>query len=183
MNLLVVRGVDDKLQTHIVKRLREFHATLERHATSRSSVRCDRGLGAFRGGDVKARVHRIAEELNVASLIDVERLERDDGQRILHLAAAYRIASVKAQPVGSIVEHAQVAATDDVNVVRLVGVKCTEHVRSFVDADGEVHVESVDGRTLHGGLPGSAEVDKRDKSFEAVVRRERRVAQDVRDVR
>ena len=33
MNLLVVRGVDDKLQTHIVKRLREFHATLERHAT------------------------------------------------------------------------------------------------------------------------------------------------------
>ena len=56
-------------------------------------------------------------------------------------------------------------------------------MRSFVDADGEVHVESVDGRTLHGGLLGSAEVDERDKSFEAVVRRERRVAQDVRDVR
>ena len=182
MHLLVVGGVDDELQTHVLQRLRNLHTALKHYASARASVGRHGGFVLLCGCDVESWVHRVARELDITAILNVERLERNYRQRVFHLARSYGVASVERQTIVAGVEHSQIAAAHKVYIVRLVGVESAQSVCSVVDVYCEVHVESVDRRTLHTHSLRLAEVYKLHESVELVVGRQRRVAQYIRDV-
>ena len=182
MHLLVVGCVDSKLQSHVLKRLGYHHATLECHAATGSTVTRYGCLVLLSSRYVESRIHRVAREFGIASVLDGERLERNYGQRVLHFARTYGVTSVQTQSVACCIEHAQVASAYQVYIVGVVGIECAHHMCAVVDVDSEVHVESVDRRTCHRYGIGVAEVDKLDESVELVVGAERRVAQYISNV-
>ena len=182
MHLLVVRSIDGKLQPHVLQRLGYHDATLECNAAAGSAVIGHGCLVLFCGGDVESRIHRVAREFGIAAVLDGKCLERNYGQRIFHLTRTYSIASVQTQSVAGSILHTQVASTNEVNIVGVVGIECAQHMRTVVDIDREVHVESVDWRTCHDHGIGVAEVDKLNESVELIVGAERRVAQYVCNV-
>ena len=74
----VFRRFNDERQTHIVERLRDLHTHIERHG-ARLVVFNHRCPHALLGGDIERWVHHVAREVDITSLDDIERLERDDG--------------------------------------------------------------------------------------------------------
>ena len=182
VHLLVVGCVDGKLQSHVLQRLGYHDTTLECNAAAGSAVIGHGCLVLFCGGDVESRIHRVAREFGIAAVLDGKCLERNYGQRVFHLTRTYSIASVQTQSVAGSILHTQVSSTNEVNIVGVVGIECAQHMRTVVDVDREVHVESVDWRTCHGNGIRVAEVDKLHESIELIVGGEWRVAQYICDV-
>ena len=114
---LLVLGIEDELKAHVVKRLGDYHAALEGLALPYSLVVRHGCLHYLRCRDVKPRVHGVAGELNIAAFLDGEGLQRDDGQRVFHLAVVERILSAQLQLVHIIILHAQGAAAHEVDEV------------------------------------------------------------------
>ena len=61
-----------------IERLRDLYTHIERHG-ARLVVFNHRCPHALLGGDVERWVHHVAREVDITSLDDIERLERDDG--------------------------------------------------------------------------------------------------------
>ena len=138
----VLGSVERELQSHVAERLANLHSAIEQHAAAVSRLRGHKGLDLLRGRKIKRGVHHIAGKLYVTALLYRKCLERNDGQLILHLARIDGITAEKLQIVSRIVYHAQLAATLDINIVRLVCVKGAEYPRPRFDVHHQKHVES-----------------------------------------
>ena len=71
--------VECELESHVLQCLCDDDARDELHASSHSVSSCHRGLCLFLGGDVELRVHYVAVELEIATVLYGEGLERNDG--------------------------------------------------------------------------------------------------------
>ena len=136
----------------------------------------------FGGGDVKRRIHRRSSELDVAAVLNGERLQRNDRQRVFHFTVGKRVAARESQVVGHVIDHAQRAASHQVDVVALVAVQIGHHVGTLRHIDGHIHREAHELGTFHDGLRGVGEVGEAHEAFKLVVGCQRRVAQDVGEV-
>ena len=112
----VVRGVDNELEAQIVERLGELDTTVEVYGTTAAALAYG-GLDALGSGDVQLRVHGVARELDVAAVLYGKGLERDDRERVFHLAAVGREASRQAHVALLRKAHGEVAATFKVHIV------------------------------------------------------------------
>lgn len=131
------------------------------------------------GGDVERGVHHVAEEVDIASLDELERFERDDRQGILHFAAARREASREAHVALLVEAEVERAAAFDVDVARLVVAEFAAEVCRLADVQGHREVHAHDGRRGRSRGRAVGEIDEVDKPFELVFDREGRVFQDV----
>ena len=113
----VLGGVEGELHTHVVERLGDLHTAVEIDATSHTAGAGNGGLGALGGGDVERGVHGVASELDIRAVLNGECLQRDDGQRVFHLAVRQRVTTAEDEVVGRGILHAQRAATHEVDVV------------------------------------------------------------------
>ena len=137
----VFRCIKRKLQSHVRQRLGDVHATVKIHTpflTACSHI----GLGTFGGHDVEFGVHWVAGKLDVTTVLNGEGLERYDGKRIFHLSVVEGIFSCKAKLSLGIVRHAQTTSANQIDIIGMVGVEITHHMRSLVDVHGHVHIES-----------------------------------------
>ena len=127
---VVLRCIDDELQTHVVEGLGDDDTTVEGNTTIRTALAADSGLGVLGGGDVESGIHRIACELHIAAILDGEGLQRDDWQRVFHLTVGEGVTACEVDAF-VIIFHAQVAAAHQVDVVALLGIKITEDAGSL----------------------------------------------------
>ena len=99
---------------------------------------------------MQLRVHGVARELDVAAILYGKGLERDDGERVFHLAAVEGVAAGEGELVGGVVAHAQVAAAYQRDVVGVVGVEHAHDVGRLVDRHAQLHIQAANGGALHG---------------------------------
>ena len=121
------------------------------------------------GGDVQRGVHRGTGELDVAAVLNGERLQRNDRQRVFHLAVGQCVATCEAQVVGHVVDHAQRATAHQVDIVALVGIQISHHVSALRHINGHIHREAHEFGTFHNGLRRVGKVGEAHKAFQLVV--------------
>ena len=165
---IILRGLDDELQTHIVERLCNDDTTVEYYASACADIVSDGGFGTLGGGDVQPRVHRVARELHIAAVLDGEGLQRDDGQRVFHLTAGEGIAACEVETL-IVVFHAQVASAGQVGIVSLLGVEVADKMGTLRHGDGEVDIHTCGLGTSDDGLDGVGEVGELHQFVETVV--------------
>ena len=123
----------------------------------------------FGGRDVERRIHRRSGEFDVAAVLNGERLQRNDRQRVFHFTVGKRVAAREPQVVGHVIDHAQRAASHQVDVVALVAVQIGHHVGTLRHVDGHIHREAHELGTFHDGLRGVGEVGEAHEAFKLVV--------------
>ena len=158
MQCHILRRIECELQSHVVQRLGDNHAAFEVHAAPHSIGIRHSGLGLLRGRDVQRRIHRVARKLNIASILNGEGLQRDDGERVFHLTVIQRITPRQSEVICRIILHAQVSATHQVDIVRMVGIQVSHDMSTLGHGHGKIHAESVQWRTVHDGLCGIGKV-------------------------
>ena len=179
MQLHILGGIDDELQTHIVERLGDDDATDEVDRAPHLTGRADRRLGLLGGGNVQRGVHHLARKLDIRAVLDGKRLQRNDRQLILHLTVGQRIATRQLQIVGRRVDHTQRTATHQIDIVGVVAVEVGFNVGALRHVDGHIHAETRQRRPLDDHLGGVAEVYELHQRLHLVVGSQRCVAQDV----
>ena len=179
MHREVFRRFNDERQAHIIERLRDLHTHIERHG-ARLVVFNHRCPHALLGGAIERWVHHVAREVDITSLDDVERLERDNGQRVFHLAAVGREASRQAHVALLRKAHGEVAATFEVHIVLPVFTQTAAEACSIADGDAQREVESADfQRRVFLNSGRVAEGNKLHEVVQAVVHRQRRIPENV----
>ena len=171
MKLHVFRRIKGKLKTHIVERTGDDNTTSEVHAPPHSITSRHGSLGCFCCRDMKSGIHHVARKLNIRSILDNKSLERNNGQRVFHLAITQGVFTRQLQIVGWIVGHAQRAATHQVNIVGMVGIKIGYHVCAFRYFHRQIHIEACQVWTIHHGLRCIAKVCKLHQFVKLVVGR------------
>ena len=179
----VIGCIDDKFESQLTECLGKFHTAIEIHYPTRSRAFIHGRLHMLGGSDVETGIKRVAGKLDVAAVLYGEGLERDNGQRILHLTVAEGVASGKCEFVYRIIAHHQIAATHQVDIVGMVGIEHTQDTGSLVDGQAQPHVQARDDRPLHHLLGGVAEVGKGNQFVELVVCRQFRIAHDIGHIR
>ena len=168
---IILRGLDDELHTHIIERLGDDDTTVEYHTAADTSIVADGGFGSLGGGDVQSWVHRVASELYITAVLDVEGLQRDDGQRVFHLTAGERVTACKVETL-IVILHTQVTTASQIGIVGLLGVEVADEVSAFRHADGEVDIHTCGLGTRDDGLGGVGEVCELHQLIETIVGRE-----------
>ena len=140
VQLHVLGSIEHKLHTHIVEGLGDDDTTVEDDAAPIAVGIVHTGLGALRGLDVQRRIHRLARKLNIRTILDDERLERNDRQRVFHLTVRQGVTTAQLQVVSRRVQHAQRAAAHQVDIVGVVGIEVGHHVGTLGYVYSHVHL-------------------------------------------
>ena len=169
VQLHVLGGIEGELQSHVVERPGNLDTTVEGHAAPYPAVVRHSSLGALGSGNVECGVHGFASELDIGAVLDGEGLQRNDRQRVLHLAIGQRIATPQSQVVSRAVLHAQGAATHEVDVVGVVGIEIGHDVGTLRHVDAHVHLETVQRRAFDDHLCRIGKVGELDQLVQMVV--------------
>ena len=134
------------------------------------------------GRDVQRGIHRIALKLHIAAVLDGEGLQRDDRQRIFHLASIQGIAPREVETL-VIILHAEVTTAHEVDIVRLFNIEVADNVGTMIHGDGQIGIKSCRYGLGDDGLDGIAEIGKLHQLVETVIGREGRVEEHVGHIR
>ena len=85
VELHVLGSIQRECHAHVVKRLGDDNATVEDNAAADTVGTGHASSDALCGLDVQRRIHRFARKLDIRAVLNGKGLERNDGQRILHL--------------------------------------------------------------------------------------------------
>ena len=182
MQLHILWRIERKLKSHIVQCLGDDDTTVEFDSASYSRASRNSRLGALHRRDVQRGIHHVAGKLDIGAILDGKGLQRNDGQRILHLAVRQRVASCQLHVVGRIILHTQRTTTHQVDIVGVVGIEPSLDMRSIGYIQRHVHSQTVDRGALDDNPGGIAEVSELDQLVDLVVSGQWRVAQDIVEV-
>ena len=169
MQFHILWSIEGKLKAHVVQCLRNLHATVEVHTSSYTATARYRSLRTLSGRNVQCGIHGVSSEFNVRAVLNGKRLQRNDWQRVLHLAVRQGIASTQLEIISRRVLHAQGTTAHQVDVVRVVGVQIGHHMGTIRHVDGHIHLETIQWRTLDDNLCSVAEVGKLHQFVQLVV--------------
>ena len=175
---LVFRCIDCKLKSHIVQSLSDNNTAVEGHRACCARLVAHICFHSLCSCDVQFRIHRIASKLYVAALLNSEGLKRNYRQRVLHLTARQCIATRKVNTI-RVIFHSKVAATHNINVVRLVGVKVADDVRTLRYIYIKVDIKSRWRWLGNNSLCRIAKVGKLNQLIQSVIGRQWRIEQQV----
>ena len=179
VQLHILWGIQRELKSHIVKRLGNHDTTIEVDAPSYSITARNGSLGAFHSSNVQRGVHRITRKLNIRTILDSKRLQRNDGQRVFHLTVRQRITSRQLQIVSRRIAHTQRTTSHQIDVIGVVSIEVGHHMGTLRHLKGHIHCESVECWTLNDNLRSIAEVSKLDQIVQLIVCSQGRVAQHI----
>ena len=96
MQLHILRSIQCEHHAHILQGLGDDDTTVEIHTAPCPIASRHGRFGALGGCDIQGRIHRIARELNIRTILDYESLQWNDGQRVFHLTIGKSIATRQA---------------------------------------------------------------------------------------
>ena len=147
-NRRVIKRINDELKSHVLKCLRQYHATVKGDRLL-SITEINGCFVLLNSRYAQSWVHHIARELDIRAVFYLKGLQRNDRQRIFHLTCRDSISTCHAD-ITTQVLHSQGTFTKDVKVVGVVGVKPTGYVGILFNGNREVHRHTIHLRTIHG---------------------------------
>ena len=142
MYLHIVRCVEGELQSHIGEGLRDDDTTIEVDTPicpTGTSYRCS---DSFCGGDMESWVHDITNELDIAAILNGERLQWDGLQRVFHLTVIQRVLTCQLPLFRRSITQTERSPTHQIDIVRLGRIQIRHDMGTLGDIEGEVHFKT-----------------------------------------
>ena len=158
MQLHIFGSIEGELQSHVLQSLGDDDATVEIDTTPYPIVARYGSFSTFGGSNVQRRIHQVARELNIRTILDGKRLQRNDGQRVFHLTIGEGITTRQTKVVGRTIGHAQRTTTHKVDEVGMVGIEVGHDMGSVRYFKGHIHRESSERRTRNNYLSSITKV-------------------------
>ena len=175
-----------KCQAKRFQAIGQEDAHIETHHARSFTITTHIRTDAFSGLDVHLGVHHVARPIQITSILNMEGLERNNRDFIFQFSADDRITAIEAHFALRCVLECQVATTFHFHIVGAIGSKVYMSLHGLIDGDGHGNVHASERSSRLTGFfhrHGIVEVYKFHHVAQAVVYHERRILQDVSEIR